>query len=141
MIALTDVYTGDDDFKNAADAKKKMNSWVGANNQFHPHVALHDFEAWLLPYWPRIQELAGNKKKPPGPDPEKVNHNKPPSRHLKDLFETGKQKGRFSYNKPRDAKRILENQDLTKAANACEELKKFLNRILSLSGVTKEDLL
>jgi len=87
-----------------------------------------------LPYWPRIQQLAGCKRKSPGANPEKVNHNKPPSQHLKDLFESGKRRGRFSYNKPRDAKRILQNQDLQVAAAACAELKQFLNTILDLAG-------
>jgi len=134
VIALTDVYTGDHVFADAADAKNKMKQWVGSCDSFYPHVALHDFEAWLLPYWPRIQQLAGCKRKSPGANPEKVNHNKPPSQHLKDLFESGKRRGRFSYNKPRDAKRILQNQDLQVAAAACAELKQFLNTILDLAG-------
>ena len=50
VIALTDVYTGKPDFKDANDAKEKMRTWVGKNPKFYPHTALHDFEAWLLPY-------------------------------------------------------------------------------------------
>jgi hypothetical protein len=44
VIALTDVYTGTNDFQNAADAKAKMTNWVGNNPKFYPHTALHDFE-------------------------------------------------------------------------------------------------
>ena len=134
VIALTDVYTGDRDFKDAKDAKKKMTRWVGSCESFYPHVALHDFEAWLLPFWPRIEELAKKKRKSPGPNPEKVNHDKPPSRHIKDLFESGNRKGRYSYKKVRDAKKILKDQNLEVAAAACSELKAFLNTILELSG-------
>jgi hypothetical protein len=57
VIALTDVYTGNQDFKDASDAKNKMMSWVNNNPKFYPHTALHDFEAWLLPYWTTIQML------------------------------------------------------------------------------------
>jgi hypothetical protein len=39
VIALTDVYTGSNDFQNAEDAKQKMRSWVGPNDRFHAHVA------------------------------------------------------------------------------------------------------
>ena len=39
VIALTDVYTGTDDFTDAADAKAKMLTWVGPNPKFHPHAA------------------------------------------------------------------------------------------------------
>lgn len=50
VIALTDVYTGTKDFKDAADAKAQMKNWVGNNPKFYPHAASHDFEAWLLPF-------------------------------------------------------------------------------------------
>src|SRR5580692_8162720 len=36
VIALTDVYTGSNDFQNAEDAKQKMRIWVGPNDRFHP---------------------------------------------------------------------------------------------------------
>ena len=45
VIALTDVYTGKPDFKDANDAKEKMRTWVGNNPNFYPHTASHDFEA------------------------------------------------------------------------------------------------
>ena len=45
VIALTDLYTGTDDFKDADDAKNKMKQWVGNISRFYPHVAKHDFEA------------------------------------------------------------------------------------------------
>jgi len=53
VIALTDVYTGTNDFVDAADAKAKMRNWVGQEKRFYPHAAQYDFEAWLLPYWER----------------------------------------------------------------------------------------
>ena len=131
VIALTDVYTGTNDFVDAADAKRKMQSWVKGNEKFHPHAAQHDFEAWLLPFWSDIQKLAGHKKgAPPGP-PEAVNHSRPPSFHIREIFRIGT--CRDDYSKPRDAARILRGKDLSVAANQCPELKAFLNTILSLS--------
>lgn len=130
VIALTDVYTGTKDFENAADAKAKMAKWVGNNPKFYPHVAQYDFEAWLLPFWDRIQELAKYKKSVPSGKPEQVNHNKPPAKHIKEIFELGK--CRDSYSKTRDAPKILKDQDLMKAINECPELKAFINTILSL---------
>lgn len=132
VIALTDVYTGNREFKNAEDAIKKMNEWVGPNNKFYAHACQYDFEAWLLPYWPDILNLAGSNRKAPGPVPENINHDKPPSYHLQDVFRTGKH--RQSYIKVRDAKRILQNQDLLISANQCPQLKAFLNTILTLCG-------
>lgn len=132
VIALTNVYTGTGDFADANDAKNKMQQWVGNVAQFYPHVALHDFEAWLLPYWADILRLAGHNLSCPGASPERVNHDRPPAHRLKELFEAGRT--RKSYNKPRDALRILKDKDLTVAANACPELKFFVNTIIRLAG-------
>ncbi|MBG1269167.1 DUF4276 family protein [Nostoc sp. WHI] len=132
VIALTDVYTGTDDFKDAADAKDKMKMWVANNSNFYPHAAQYDFEAWLLPYWPTIQRLAGHNKSAPGDLPEQVNHNKSPSYHIKEIFELGKKR---SYSKTRDAAKILKNQDLMISVSQCPELKAFINTILLLCEV------
>ncbi len=132
VIALTDVYTGTSDFLDAADAKEKMRKWVGSISEFHPHVAQHDFEAWLLPFWSEIQKLAGHNRNPPAGPPESVNHQRPPSYHIKELFRIGT--CRDNYSKVRDANRILRGKNLSVAADKCPELKAFLNSILILSG-------
>jgi len=131
VIALTDVYTGTNDFTTAQDAKQKMSGWVGAIPAFYPHVALHDFEAWLIPYWNRILQLARHHQQMPGA-PESINHNKPPSRVIAEVFERGE--CRDSYSKERDAKRILTGQNLAMSIDNCAELKAFVNRIIGLSG-------
>lgn len=136
VFALTDVYTGTTppDFKNAADAKAKMRGWVGPESRFHPHAAQYDFEAWLLPYWPTIRQLAkADQVNAPWGHPETVNHGKPPARRLRDLFETGK--CRDSYVKPRDAKRILQGNDLGVAIQQCAELRELVNTLLSVCGI------
>jgi hypothetical protein len=132
VIALTDVYTGSDDFSDAADAKAKMRQWVGPEGRFHPHAALHEFEAWLLPYWETVKQVAGSNRAQPGPNPERVNHDKPPSRHLAEVFRTGS-RGR-SYVKTRDALRILKDADLGVAIAVCAELRGLVDTILRLSG-------
>ena len=132
VIALTDVYTGTNDFHDAADAKRKMREWVGPAEKFYPHAAQHDFEAWLLPYWSEIQVVAGHKKGPPPGSPERVNHKRPPSSYIREIFEIGT--CRDSYSKTRDATRILTGKDLQVAADKCPELKALLNTILGLCG-------
>ena len=134
VIALTDVYTGSQPpiFKDASDAKNKMRQWVGDETRFHPHAAQYDFEAWLLPYWPTIKKLACHNKTAPSGNPEKVNHSNPPAFRLKEIFEIGK--CRDSYVKPRDAGRILRDNDLSVAVAQCAELKAFVNTIISVCG-------
>jgi hypothetical protein len=136
VIALTDVYTGSrpPDFTDAADAKRKMRQWVGPEPRFHPHVAQHDFEAWLLPYWATVQQLAQHNRSAPSGNPEFVNHDNPPAHRIKAIFEVGQ--CRNSYVKPRDAGRILKDNDLSVAIAQCAELKAFINTILSVAGGT-----
>jgi hypothetical protein len=130
VVALTDVYTGSQppDFADAADAKAKMRQWVGPNEHFHPHAAQHDFEAWLLPYWDKIKQLAGSNRACPAANPEQVNHMNPPAHRLAEVYRAGS-KGR-QYVKVREAAAILRGKDLLVAADKCPELKSFLNTIL-----------
>jgi len=134
VIALTDVYTGSHppEFVSAADAKQKMREWVGNETRFYPHAACYDFEAWLIPYWQKIQKLADSNRKSPGRNPEKVNHGNPPAHRLQDIFITGGKKK--SYVKTVDAGRILRGEDLNVTIQACAELKAFVNTILKLCG-------
>ena len=92
---------------------------------------IHDFEAWLLPYWDTIKKLAGHNKTKPSGTPETVNHQNPPAYRIAEIFRLGK---RRDFNKRRDSARILEENDLLVSANACPELKAFLNTILQLCG-------
>jgi len=89
------------------------------------------FGAWL---WHETLTLAGHNKTAPGGNPETVNHTKPPAYIIKELFEAGH--CRKSYMKPRDAGRILRENDLFIAIKQCQELKAFVNTILSFSGGT-----
>jgi uncharacterized protein DUF4276 len=134
VLALTDVYTGTNDFTNAIDAKAKMQAWVGQNSRFYAHAAQYDFEAWLLPYWDEIQRIAGHNRNPPPGQPEAVDHNRPPSYHIREIFRIGS--CRDDYSKVRDANRILRGKDLSVAALRCPELKAFINTIIQLSGGT-----
>ena len=133
VIALTDVYTGTNppDFSNATEAKSKMSMWVGMEPRFHPHAAQYEIEAWLLPYWSRIQRVAGHNQAAPGGNPEGVNHGNPPSRRIQEIFSRG---GRSRYSKSRDFGRILRDDDLSLAVSRCPELKDLINSILNICG-------
>jgi hypothetical protein len=132
VIALTDVYTGTGTFQDAEDAKKKMREWVGENSRFYAHAAQYEFEAWLLPFRTTIQRLAGHNMAAPGGPPEAVDLTKPPSVRIQQIFRAGTR--RDDYVKPRDAERILRENDLRVAAAACPELRALVNTILRLCG-------
>jgi hypothetical protein len=57
---------------------------------------------------------------------------RPPAVCIKEIFERGR--CRDSYIKPRDALRILRDNDLSHAIDACPELKAFVNTIIRLAG-------
>jgi hypothetical protein len=112
-----------------------MRRWVDKNPKLYPHTALHDFEAWLLPYWKTIQKLAKHNCSAPSGLPETVNHQKPPSYWIKEIFSS--EQGKRDYDKVIDGKAILKKNDLRIAIDACPELKAFVNRIISLCDEDK----
>lgn len=134
VIAITDVYTGSNDFVNAQDARQKMRQWVGPNPKFFPHAAQYDFEAWLLPFWSTVARLAIHNAAQPIGNPENINHLNPPAHRIADVFRRGRRG--LDYVKPRDAGRILRENDLHVSVLACSELKALVNTIIQLSGGT-----
>lgn len=132
VVCLTDVYTGQARFADAADAIQKLEAEGGHHGRFFAHAAQYEFEAWLLPYWDRIRRIADCSGAGPRQKPEHVNHSKPPSKWIAEAFRTGT-KG-LSYMKVRDANRILRGCDLTVAVEECPQLKAFINRLLELGG-------
>ena len=103
------------------------------NNQVFVHAAQYELEAWLIPYWPWIQQLALSQRPKPSKTPEQINNQNPPSKLLSELWRTGGRKSK-SYNKVLHLPKILEGQDLEHASKECPTLKSFLNRLLTLSG-------
>lgn len=132
VVALTDVYTGTREFTDAADAKRKMREWVGAEPRFYPHAAQYDFEAWLLPYWDDIKRLSGTNRNAPAENPESVDHMSPPAHRITEAFRTGTR--RTYYAKPIHAAQILRDKDLSVAAAKCRELADLLNTLLKIAG-------
>lgn len=130
VIGLIDVYP---DFASAAEAKDFLRQAAGDDPRFYAHAAQYDVEAWLLPYWDAICRRIGVRRSAPGPNPEQVDHDHPPSQRLDELYRLAKPPRK--YVKPIEMASILRHQDLTVAADACPELKSLLNTLLTLSGL------
>lgn len=132
VIALTDVYP---EFQDAKTAKKRLKECVKDSpfeHKFHAHAAQFELEAWLLPFWDDIcrkLKLKG-KAKPPGENPEQVNSQKPPSKHLKELYRRAKP--RREYDKVLHAPKILKDGRIAVAAEKCHELGKLLKTLENL---------
>jgi hypothetical protein len=132
VIALMDVKCAGRprQFADAAETIAYLRSVAPDEPRYRPHAAQFDFEAWLLPYWGDICRRVGRKQAPPGPKPEQVDLEHPPSRRLYDLY---RQAG-LRYSKPRDAAAILRGKDLTLSAAHCPQLAALLGSLLDLAG-------
>ncbi len=124
VIVLTDIHGTE--FTSADDAKQKILTWVNHHPKVRAHVALRDFEAWLIPYWDDLCKIAGKKAPKPAGPPEKVNHAKPPAHRIRALFTQGNR----NYTKPVTARAILSKHGLERAVEACPELKALTDTIL-----------
>ena len=133
VVGLIDVFPK---FRNAGEAKnflRRTANKAGVTQGFYAHAAQYDVEAWLLPYWEDICRHVGVKQGSPSGNPEQVNDIRPPSYHLKDLYQRAKPP--HKYVKTTEMPAILKNKDLTISANACPELKSLLNTLLTLSDL------
>ena len=130
VIGLTDVYP---DFPSAEEAKNRLRELVSQSthcDKFHAHVAKFELEAWLMPFWDDITKRLGVKAKRPAGRPEEINDQKPPSKHLTELYRNTKR----GYNKVLHAADWLTAKNLDTAAESCPELRAFLDCILKLAG-------
>lgn len=128
VVALLDVYPN---FHAAQDAKDFLRGAVGKEPRFHPQAAKFEVEAWLLPFWEEICTKLKVQRQPPGANPEQVDLQTPPSRHLSELYRMANR----TYDKPRDLLAILDGKDLTVVANQCPEFKALLNTLLGCAGL------
>jgi len=129
VIGLLDVYPR---FQSAHEAKAFLLRAAGEEPRFHAHAAQYEVEAWLLPFWDKICQKLRVQRQPPGGNPEEVDLQTPPSRHLSNLYRMAKR----TYDKPRDVLAVLHDKDLTVIANQCPEFKALLNTLLLCAGLS-----
>lgn len=129
VVGLVDVYPR---FISAREAKEFLRGAAGGEPRFHAHAAQFEVEAWLLPFWQEICRKLRVQCQPPGANPEEVDLQTPPSRHLSELYRMAKR----TYDKPRDVLAVLHDKDLTVIANQCPEFKALLNTLLQCAGLS-----
>jgi len=105
-------------------------AWISPIGCASTRAAQYEVEAWLLPYWEAICKRVGVHHAAPGPQPEQVDLNHPPSHRLEELYRLARP--RRKYIKTIEMAAILQGKDLTIAADLCPEFKRLLNTLLSL---------
>lgn len=133
VVALIDVYPNHKDAEQAKQALHASAKVGKSETRFRAHAALWELEAWLLPFWDEIADWLGVSAKRPGPHPERINGQNPPSKRLEKLF----RQARRPYNKVVAARRWLTTDRLEEAAMQCPQLKAFLNSLLEFAGAEK----
>jgi len=130
LIGLIDVFP---DFRSATEAKAFLSEAAENHPRFYSHAAQYDVEAWLLPFWGIICRRLGVKRSSPSNNPETVDHERPPSKLLDELYAAATPPRKFI--KPVEMNAILDGQDLTVIARACPEFRFLLGTLQKLSGL------
>lgn len=97
---------------------------------FHPHVAVHELEAWLLA---DESGLIGRLRHsvPPWPNPEKVNFDKPPAAHVNELF---RRHLKMTYGKAVDGGRLFGKINPDIVMNKCPHFKLFIDDLMTVTS-------
>ena len=135
VVALTDVYTGNTSSglpeRSRCDSEDAFLGWSGtAVSPSRCSVRLRSLAPSLLANHSATRTTQSRSARRQSRDGETIHV--PPAYRIQEVFEAGG--CRDSYIKPRDAGRILRENDLAVAIGQCSELKKFVNTFLTLAG-------
>lgn len=133
VVAIIDVKCSSrTPFEDSAAAIKFLSAGLENEPRYRAHAAQYEVEAWLLPFWDSVCKKLKQKMQAPGANPEQVDHDKPPSHHLKQLY----RKADRHYDKTRDGPAIAKGKDIEVAAAKCPNLKKLLDSIWFFANLT-----
>jgi hypothetical protein len=112
-------------------AREQMRSWVPSDirDRFHPHLAVHELEAWLLADSQALSDEMG-RKVGPWPRPEEVDFDKPPAALLNELFHTRPNKKR--YDKKVDGRMLFGKVNVDTVYQMCPNFRAFVDDLLAL---------
>ena len=134
VVGLIDVYP---DFASAEAAKRFLREAADDDPRFFAHAAQYEVEAWLLPFWDAICRRLRVRQAPPGPWPEQVDLERPPSLRLGERYRRAKPPRK--YIKTLEMSAILGRLGLAPAAACCPELKALLNTLLAVGDLAPLD--
>lgn len=128
VFALVDLYPGDID-PDALRRKLRSRAPREYRDRFHPHVAVHDLEAWILADPEPLRRMLKARSIRIYPNPERVDNQKPPKRHLEELFRRHLKR---AYRATEDGPRLFAMIDSTVVANKCPNFKMLRDDLLRL---------
>jgi len=126
IFALIDLYPGHVD---AESLRQELRQRVEPqwHARFHAHVAVHDFEAWVLANKEQLSKRLGVATLHGFNSPETVNDQKPPAERLKELFIRHKR----TYQKEVDGPAILRRTTPAVISDQCPNFQLFYKDLLT----------
>ena len=136
IFTLIDLYGLKKNMYNLSDETRlkveKLIKWLkdefeeGILDKFHPHLAVHETEAWFLAEEKVLSKMLGTKIKRFS-NPESINFEDHPSKRLNKLFLKNLQRRYIKGGLYGDDRKMFENMILEKTAEKCPYLKAFYN--------------
>jgi hypothetical protein len=131
VFTLVDLY-GTNQVQHSRDdelAQKIVNvqNWLQKGllakirKKFHPHVSVHEIEAWLLAEGNCLAKRLNDKTIQPDPQAETRNFENPPSRRLQALFKSRSK----NYLKIQDGTALFQDADFETVYTSCPYFKAF----------------
>lgn len=99
-------------------------------NFFHPHVSVHEIEAWFFAEGKALKERLGASIKP-DPKAEEKNFDNPPKKRINRLFRENIGK---SYREKLDASSLFKNLNHNTLHNNCFYYRKFYDDLVNTAG-------
>lgn len=125
VFALVDLYPGHTD---AESLRQELDGLVEPRlcSCFHAHVAVHDFEAWVLAAQEALCQRLDVKHLSGFDSPETIDDQKPPAERLKELFA----RHHRTYQKELDGPAILSRTTPAIVADKCPNFRLFYKDLL-----------
>ncbi len=97
---------------------------------FHPCIAVHELEGWLLADKEALAQYLHYNKLPKWQEPEKINFQKPPSVRIKDLFQKHLKR---RYGKGTDAAILFGKAGFERIYDKCPHFREFWDTLCKVA--------
>jgi hypothetical protein len=97
---------------------------------FHPHVSVHEVEAWILAEGKALSQRLQDASIAPDPQAEVKNFLKPPSKRISEYFRRSK---RTRYRKIADGRPLFSKMEFQPVYDSCQYFRKFYDDLRAVA--------
>lgn len=125
VFALVDLYPKIEGCEKPDQVKERLKKWAGGHSDFHPFVAVHDIEAWILGDEEVVRDYLRGLRFTFPHNPEAIDFDRPPKKYLSELF----RKCDRNYKETVDGVNLLARIRPDRVASVCPSFKEFWTAI------------